>query len=205
MNMMPRPPLPPAKSAAPSSGDVRGEDRVTIRPRSAGVVTRPIAGPTPELRRPTAAPARPSTPESKADDLMQVIRQLSDLLAKENSALKRHKVDEVRAMTERKETLSRTYQQQLNGFHRDPEIAKKMDRPKREALIQVSAKLSQLMAENASLLKVNMTVIEKFLKTVVDAVKERQQARSAAYSKQGGMAAYGFSKRHLAVSYNATS
>lgn len=61
------------------------------------------------------------------------------------------------------------------------------------------------MAENANLLKVNITVVEKFLKTVVDAVKERQQARSAAYSKQGAIAAYGLSKRQMAVSYNQTS
>lgn len=203
MNMLSRPPVPPSRVSMPAAGaenTVRGEDRVTIRPRPIGVIGRTA----PDARRPPEAPKRPATADNRADDLLQIIRQLSDMLAKENAALKRHKVDEVKALTERKELLARTYQQHLNGFHRDPEIAKSMDRAKREALIQASAKLSTLMAENANMLKVNITVVEKFLKTVVDAVKERQQSRSAAYSKQGGIASYGLTKRHLAVSYNQT-
>lgn len=201
MNMMSRPPL--SKSAPPPRSDagVRGDDHVAIRPRAPAAAPRPAI----ETRRGPEAPKRASTPDSRADDLMQVIRQLGDLLTKENLALKRHRVEEVKAMTERKEILARTYQQQLNAFHRDPEMAKSIERTKREQLIQAAAKLSTAMAENANLLKVNITVVEKFLKTVVDAVKERQQARSAAYSKQGAIAAYGLSKRQMAVSYNQTS
>lgn len=200
MNMLSRPPLPKPPPTNGSETEVRGEDRVTIRPRTPTTAPR-IAQ---DTRRAPESVKRPSTPDSRADDLMQVIRQLGDLLAKENTALKRHRINEVKAMTERKEILARTYQQQLNAFHRDPGMAKALDKAKREQLIQAAAKLSTAMAENANLLKVNITVVEKFLKTVVDAVKDRQQARSAAYSKQGAIAAYGVTKRQMAVSYNQT-
>lgn len=151
-----------------------------------------------------ATPVRKPTSANRADDLMATIRQLSDLLTRENTALKRHRTDEVKAMTERKEQLARLYQQQLNALHREPEIAKAMDPAKRSALAQMAIRLSELMGENASLLKANITVINKFLKTVVDAVRDKQRETAAAYSSNGALNAYVPSKRHVAVSYNQT-
>jgi hypothetical protein len=168
---------------------------------------RPIP-PAAAAARPAAQPSAPSarkpTPGNRADDLMATIRQLSDLLARENTALKRHRTDEVKTLTERKEQLARLYQQQMNALHREPEIAKTMDPAKRNALAQMAIRLSELMGENASLLKANITVINKFLKTVVDAVREKQRETAAAYSSNGALNAYVPSKRHLAVSFNQT-
>ena len=79
-----------------------------------------------------------------------------------------------------------------------------MEPGKRNTLAQAAIKLGALMQENASLLKANITVINKFLNRVMDAVKERQQAKSAAYSKEGAIGAYGVARRNLAVAYNQT-
>ena len=51
--------------------------------------------------------------------MMQVIRQLCDLLTKENAALKRHRTEEVQSFAERKEHLARLYQGHMNAVHRD--------------------------------------------------------------------------------------
>jgi flagellar biosynthesis/type III secretory pathway chaperone len=141
---------------------------------------------------------------NRGDDMLNVVRQLSDLLTKENLALKRHKTAEVKALGERKEQLARLYQQHMNAIHRDPAAVKAWDPAKRNALTQASIRLSELMGENASLLKANITTINKFLKTVVEAVKEKQEKQSASYSKQGALSGYTSVKRNLAVSFNQT-
>ena len=191
----------PTGSRASGTTDGRPDDRISIQGRAPKPITAHTVAP---RQAPQEAPKRPVTPTNRADDLMLVVRQLTDHLVKENAALKRHKAAEVKAMTERKEQLARLYQQQLNGLHRDPSIAKNMEPAKRNLLAQASIKLGALMQENAHLLKANITVINKFLNRVMDAVKERQQARSASYSKEATMGTYGLSKRQLAVSYNQT-
>ena len=63
--------------------------------------------------------------------------------------------------------------------------------------------LGKLMAENASLLNANITAINMYFKAVTEAVREREEKRSAAYSRQGAMNGY-IAKRTLAVSFNQT-
>src|SRR5262245_15686230 len=103
----------------PSRPDVRaGVPASAARPMPAAAAPRP---------QPGAMPARPQTPtpsKPKTDELFLVIRQLSELLTKENAALKRHRADEVKAYTERKEQLARLYQGHMNAIHREPQALK---------------------------------------------------------------------------------
>jgi dsDNA-binding SOS-regulon protein len=183
-------------------------DRIVTPPQ--GALRVPVGQPRPTPGAPQrpgmAAPQRPNgnANATRCDDLMGVIRQLSDLLTKENAALKRHKVEDVRILGERKEQLARLYQQHMNAVHRDPAAVKAWDVAKRNALAQASIRLSELMKENASLLKANITTINKFLKTVADAVKEKHEKESASYTKQGALNGYAVVKRKLAMSYNQT-
>lgn len=158
----------------------------------------------------TAAGARPGAgvagvrPTAKGDDLFQVIRQLSDLLVKENTALKKHRSEEVKALTERKEQLARLYQSHMNAVHRDPSLVKSLDDAKRTALTQSALRLGDLMQENASLLKANIQSINMFFAAVNDALKTRQEEKAAAYSRRGALNGYAVTKRSLAVSFNQT-
>ena len=157
-----------------------------------------------------AAAPRPSQgvpgvrPQAKAEDLLQVIRQLSELLIKENAALKRHKSDEVKALTERKEQLARLYQSHMNAVHRDPSLLKALEPAKREMMAQTAMRLGDLMQENASLLKANIQSINMFFKAVTDALKSRHEEKAAAYSRSGSLNGYAVTKRSLAVSFNQT-
>ena len=98
MNMMNRSfggrPMATPRTTAPTP---RGGPQPTL-----GV--RPPSGPTPPGGRPGLQPARVST--AKADDMFIVMRQLCDLLTKENAALKRYRTDEVKALGDRKEQLA---------------------------------------------------------------------------------------------------
>jgi hypothetical protein len=190
MNMMRRdfPQQPPARSAAPVRSGT-----TPVRPGQPAAAVRPTTGGVAGVR-----------PTAKHDDLMQVIRQLSDLLTKENGALKRHRADEVKAFTERKEQLARLYQGHMNAVHRDPDLLKGLDLAKREAMTQAAMRLGDLMQENASLLKANIQSINMFFKAVTDSLKERQEEKAAAYSRRGALNGYAVTKRSLAVSFNQT-
>jgi flagellar biosynthesis/type III secretory pathway chaperone len=190
MNMMNR--------GAPQQPNLQTE-RVVTPPLGA---MRAAAGQAPSNQAQRQVPVTANA--SRGDDLLNVVRQLSDVLTKENLALKRHKTSEVRALGERKEQLARLYQQHMNAIHRDPDAVKTWDPAKKAALTQASIRLSELMSENASLLKANISTINKFLKSVVEAVKEKQEKLSASYSKQGALSGYTAVKRNLAVSFNQT-
>lgn len=186
MNMMrrdlPRQPAPAPRAAVPAPKPIGGSP-ISVAPRVMG-----------------AAGARP---QPKADELMVVIRQLTELLTKENAALKRHRTDEVKAFTERKEQLARLYQGHMNAVHRDPGMLKALDPAKRAGLAREAMRLGELMQENAALLKGGIQSINMFFKAVTEAVKERQEKMSAAYSRSGAMGNY-IAKRSLAVSFNQT-
>jgi hypothetical protein len=190
MNMMPRQaPRPP----------VQAPDRSVTPPR--GALRTP---PAPSVHRDAPRPTPVAANAHRVDDIMGVVRQLSDLLSKENLALKRHQTKEVKVLGERKEQLARLYQQHMNAIHRDPAAVKEWEPAKRTALATAAKRMTELMSENASLLKANITAVNKFLKTVVEAVKEKHEKTSASYSKQGALNGYTSVKRNLAVSYNQT-
>lgn len=152
--------------------------------------------------RPAAAPARPVT--AKADELAMVMRQLTELLTKENAALKKHRMEEVKALSERKEQLARLYQGHMNAVHRDKAVLAGLDSAKKNAIAQNAMRLGELMQENASLLKANIESINMFFKAVTDALKHRHEERSASYSRSGALGNYAVTKRSLAVSFNQT-
>lgn len=180
---------------------------LTMPTRQLAMPVRQGSSPAPSLAKAPARPAansRPVSPTAKADDLAAVIRQLTELLTKENAALKKHKMDDVKALTERKEQLARLYQGHMNAVHKDKNILAGLEPARRSAIVQSAMKLGQLMQENASLLKANIESINLFFKAVTDALKNRHEERSAAYSKSGALGQYAVTKRSLAVSFNQT-
>lgn len=141
-------------------------------------------------------------PRNKGEDMFQIMRQLNDVLMKENTALKKHRMQDVHVLGERKTDLARLYQQQMNAFHRNPDLLKNMEEGKRNTLIQAGSRLTELMKENASLLRANIKTINTFMKSVVDSVRAKQERKSTSYSKQGNLDGYAALKRNMAVSLN---
>jgi flagellar biosynthesis/type III secretory pathway chaperone len=175
--------------------------------------TRPMPN---TVSRPTAPQARPANAAApgaataqarpgKADDIFMVLRQLSELLVKENAALKRYKVEEVRALAERKDRLAILYQNHMNAIHRDPTLVASLDTAKRTQLMQLAARLADLMRDNASMLKANIQSIDTYFQAVNEAVRVREEKKSASYSRGGTMTSYLSTKRNLAVSFNQTT
>jgi hypothetical protein len=175
------------------------------RPAAPAAAARPAPRQAPDGRSPEArAAAAAASKAGRADDLFMVIRQLSELLVKENLALKRYRTDEVKSLAERKEHLAALYQSHMFAIRRDPSAVGGLDAGKRGMLAQLATRLAELMRDNASMLKANIQSIDTFFQAVNDSVREREERKSAAYSRDGMMNSY-LPTRRLAVSYNQTT
>ncbi len=226
MNMMNRqPPRPGQQSPGPQpTANTQGAPQRVVAPTMRGGVplTRPAqpspvsgrAAPIPQAQgRPQPTQVRPAPPQplspqavgAKADELFMVMRQLCELLTKENAALKRYRTDEVKALTERKEQLANLYHAHMATVGRDPTALKSLDTSKRTTLVQMAARLAELMRDNASMLRANIRSIDTFFQAVNDAVRDREEKKSASYSRAGVLNGYASIKRNLAVSYNRTT
>jgi hypothetical protein len=133
------------------------------------------------------------------------MRQHCDLLTKENAALKRYRAEQVKQLAERKEQLANLYQTHMTTLSRNPKALQGLDTAKRTTLIQMAARLADLMRDNASMLRANIRSIDTFFQCVTDAVREREAQKSASYSRSGILNGYATVKRNLAVSYNKTT
>ena len=153
-------------------------------------------------RNASTADVRPRTPDQRGDDILMIARKLCDLLTKENQALRKHKVEIVQQMSAQKEDLAKLYQRQLLAFHKDPNLIGQVEPGRRSALKTMGERLSELMRDNASLLRANIEAINRLMKTVVEAVKENQQEKASAYSKSGAIGAYAATRREAALSCN---
>ena len=189
-NSVPSRPQTTARPTTPTPAPQAGR---SVQPNAGG---RPSSDP-----RPGLPPSRPG----KADDIFMVLRQLSELLVKENAALKRYKIEDVKALAERKDRLAVLYQNHMAAVQRDPSLLKSLDTAKRTQLMQLAARLADLMRDNASMLKANIRTIDTYFQAVNDAVREREEKKSASYSKGGMLNGYTVSRRNLAVSYNQTT
>jgi hypothetical protein len=219
MNMMNRQPprsgqQPTANTANPQQRSVTPQRPVTVPNRAGVPLTRPAqqtpvqpvrSQPGPSIRPNPPQPLTAKTLSAKADELFMVMRQLCDLLTKENAALKRYRAEEVKALSERKEQLANLYHAHMATVGRDPSALKSLDTSKRTTLVQMAARLAELMRDNASMLRANIRSIDTFFQAVTEAVREREEKKSASYSRAGILNGYASVKRNLAVSYNQTT
>jgi len=203
-------------SGRPQTGIASRPATPASRPGSqAGVdgAVRPAAQANASTQRPMNAPsgaaargnAAGMSTRGKTDDIFMVLRQLSELLIKENAALKRYRVEEVKALAERKDRLAILYQSHMTAIQRDPSLLKGLDTSKRTMLAQLAARLAELMRDNASMLKANIQSIDIFFQAVNDAARERQDTKAASYTRNGMINGYATSRRNLAISYNQTT
>ncbi len=199
------PSTPARPGATPAAPQARPGATAPARPLN--MPQRPGVAPQPQPQaaaRPAMVGGRPVPPSAKADEMMMVMRQLTELLVKENTALKKHKMDEVKGLAERKEQLARLYQGHMNAVHKDKNVLAALEPAKKNAIAQSAMKLGELMQQNASLLKANIESINMFFKSVTEALKNRHDERSASYSRSGSLGQYAVTKRSLAVSFNQT-
>ena len=109
--------------------------------------------------------------ESKVDDIMLIIERLSDVLERENAALKDRKIQEVHALLDDKVTLSRVYETRMQYYNENPDELTNIAPELSDKLCTKGAKISKLLQENAVMLKVAIEANRKVVDMIAAAVK----------------------------------
>lgn len=117
-------------------------------------------------------------------DLVNVTTRLIDVLERENEILRERRHGELNLILDEKETIARVYQARIMGLEENPDVLDNASDEDREHLRELAHRVDSLMAQNARMLEVAMTVSKRIVDLVAEAVKKAQPS-SGAYSAKG--------------------
>ncbi len=126
---------------------------------------------------------------NRINDLIDITSHLVDLLARENHALREKRPDEVTALMEEKNNLTRAYETRVDGLSElveNPEELDEVDSDLQERLHGLGDKVSKLVGENARLLKVAIDANKRVVEAIADAVKSTRPGPGT-YSAKGAV------------------
>ncbi|MQX35000.1 hypothetical protein [Roseospira navarrensis] len=150
------------------------------------------------LRRPTG------TVRSNAvvADVMRASVALVDLLEEENEALRRHDLDTVKALADRKQKATRYYRERMLKIQKDPGEVTGLPEDEREVVRAMAQYLDAHLAENGRLLKSAKAAGERVMGLFVDAMKRVNAERAAGYAADGRISDSAHNPAGMSLSYN---
>ena len=131
------------------------------------------------------------------DDLIWVCTNLCELLEVENEALLQHDAQSVRELAANKLALSNLYERSMLPMTEDPQLVEALDPDQKDELKTLGARLAQLVAANAMMLRAEMEACQRVLDAMVTAAKELTTS-TVAYGARGR-----FEIAHLGSERNA--
>jgi flagellar biosynthesis/type III secretory pathway chaperone len=142
----------------------------------------------------------------RVQDLIVITTRLSELLRRENDAIRDNRFGVVSELLEQKATLSRAYETRLKGMVDNAVDLEEVDPDLCERLQVIGKRMQELTEENGRLLKISMKAHESFIGAIAGAVKTSTGAPDT-YSPYGTSAATkisGTGNRPPAISFNET-
>lgn len=171
-------------------------------PAAAGprVVAMPGAAPSvPTAVTPTAV--IPGLPPCLAT-MAEAVKLLDQVLAEENQFLKNHDARSVAALQDRKQAVTRLYQERLRVLSQTENPGKEISADQRDKMIALVKAMEAKAEENTILLKAQMDAIERLFETINATVRE-QKNPDVTYSNKGVVSG-SLSTTTAALAYNTT-
>ena len=109
--------------------------------------------------------------DSKIKDIILITERLTDVLERENAALRDRRNQELHALLDDKVTLSRVYETRMQYYTKNPHELSSAPPELREKLRTMGAYISELLQDNASMLKVAIEANRKVVDMIAAAVK----------------------------------
>ena len=113
-------------------------------------------------------------PNNRLNDLIVIIGRLTEVLRRENEALRLRRTKDVHSLLDEKATLSRVYETRYKGIAENPEIIADADMDMRERLLMAGNEVQVLMDENARLLETAITANRRVVDLIAKAVQDHQ-------------------------------
>lgn len=170
-----RPQRAAAGAAAGAAAPARGP-RGAARPAPAAPARRPEPLPLPRVRT------------GFMGNICSVMEDLYEVLNQESAALEARDMTLVTHLQDRKEGLSRLYTECIVNLRRDPELAKGLSDPDREALKAAGDVLRKAVDENMRQLTSGIGAVESVIQSVIDIARELGAKDVQVYQPQGTMA-----------------
>ena len=109
--------------------------------------------------------------ENKINDILFITERLADILERENAALKDRRNQDLHAMLDDKVTLSRVYETRMKYYAENPHELTNLSPELSGKLREMGTRISQLLLDNAKMLKVAIEANRKVVDMIAAAVK----------------------------------
>lgn len=136
-------------------------------------------------------------------DLVNVTTRLIDVLERENVMLRERRHSDLNLILDEKETIARVYQARIMGLEENPDVLDDASDEDRDQLRELAHRVDTLMAQNARMLEVAMTVSKRIVDLVAEAVKEAAP-KTGAYSAKGNKIGASDKTGNMSLSLNET-
>lgn len=111
------------------------------------------------------------TTESRINDIILITERLTDVLERENTALKDRRNRDLHDLLDDKVTLSRVYETRMQYFSKHPDELINTTPELRQKLSEMANYISALLQENAKMLKVSIEANRRVVDMIAEAVK----------------------------------
>tara|TARA_R110002110_G_scaffold192614_23_gene400885 strand:+ start:921 stop:1364 length:444 start_codon:yes stop_codon:yes gene_type:complete len=121
---------------------------------------------------------------------IEIAEQLSGMMSNENEELRQHKIETVSAQQERKDAMSRQYEELILSLRLEQERLKDLDEEIRERYRSVAGKLQTIAGENERLIKATLTAGRRLMDAIIDAAREKRAGGAQTYNAGGKVNTY---------------
>jgi len=109
--------------------------------------------------------------DHRIKDVILITERLIDVLERENAALKERRNTELHELLDDKVTLSRVYETRMQFFTENPDALINAPTELREKLHGMAAQISELLKDNADMLRIAIKANRRVVDMIAEAVK----------------------------------
>lgn len=109
--------------------------------------------------------------DHRINDVILITERLIDVLERENAALKDRRNIELHELLDDKVTLSRVYETRMQFFNENPDALSNAAPELGDKLRELAERISELLEENANMLKIAITANRRVVDMIAEAVK----------------------------------
>ncbi|WP_299441430.1 hypothetical protein [uncultured Rhodospira sp.] len=135
-------------------------------------------------------------------EVLRAAQALTEVLVEENTALRSHNVEAVKALADRKNACTQLYRKRMLAIHRDPGHMTNLPEDEREIVRAMGVWMDAHLSENVRLLKSTMEATNRLMTVIVDAMRDVNGEAAAAYNAGGRMAESSHNPARVTLSFN---
>jgi membrane protein involved in colicin uptake len=128
--------------------------------------------------------------QDRLQTAIDIAEQLTGMMTVENEELRHQKIEAVRAQHDRKDAMSRQYEELILSLRLEQGRLKQLDEELCERYRTVAGKLQEISGENERLIKATLTAGRRLMDAIVGAARENRAGGAQTYNAGGRVNTY---------------